>query len=212
VTITVFAPDDYTVTESDPVETNWFHTTTNPVNFSLGLGQVKTVGFGNLCVGKGGGLTLGFWSNKNGAKVITGPPALLSSVEALCLRKADGTLLGNVSLANFQSFLLGANATNMANMLSAQLAAMKLNVLSSGVAGGALIYAPGTNSANTLGFATVNDVMTEANAMLCAGGATPLLIMSGNSDRARAEALKTALDKANNNLTFVQATPCPFSF
>jgi hypothetical protein len=211
VTITVFAPDDYTVTESDPVETNWFHTTTNPVNFSLALGEVKTVEFGNLCVGKGGGLTLGYWSNKNGAKVITGPPALLSSVEALCLRKADGSLLGNVNLATFQSFLTGANATNMANMLSAQLAAMKLNVLSGGVGGGALIYAPGTNSANSLGFATVNAVMTEANTLLCSGGSN-LLIMSGNPDRPRAEALKTALDKANNNLTFVQGTPCPFTF
>jgi hypothetical protein len=204
--------DDYVVSEFSPAETNWMRTTPNPVNITLANGDTKTVEFGNLCLGAGGGLTLGYWSNKNGAKVITGPPALLAGVEALCLRKADGTLLGNVSLATFQSFLTGANATNMANMLSAQLAAMKLNVSSGGASGGALIYAPGTSSANALGFATVNAVMAEANAMLCSGGATPLLIMSGNPDRPRAEALKTALDKANNNLTFVQAAPCAFTF
>jgi hypothetical protein len=107
--------------------------------------------------------------------------------------------------------LTSANASNMANMLSAQLAAMKLNVLSGGVNGGALIYAPGTNSANALGYATVNAVMTEANTLLCSGGSN-LLILSGNPDRPRAEALKTALDKANNNLTFVQGSPCPFTF
>ena len=30
--------------------------------------------------------------------------------------------------------------------------------------------------------------------------------------KARPEALKNALDKANNNQTFVQATPCAFTF
>ena len=103
-----------------------------------------------------------------------------------------------------------ATATNMAYMLSAQLAAMQLNVLNGLVNGNAFIYAPGTNSANALGFATVNAVMTEANTLL--GSANPLLIPSGNADRPRAEALKNALDKANNNLNFVQSTPCAFSF
>ena len=76
--------------------------------------------------------------------------------------------------------------------------------------GSALIYAPGTNSANTLRFVTVDDVMAEANALL--GSADPLLILSANPDRARAEALETALDRGNNNLNFVQPTPCAFTF
>ena len=98
----------------------------------------------------------------------------------------------------------------MANMLSAQLAAMHLNVASGGVNGNALVYAPGTNSANSLGFATVNAVMAEANALL--GSGNPLLILAGHPDRPRAEALKNALDRGNNNLNFVQSTPCAFSF
>src|SRR6185503_9794166 len=62
----VVAPDDYTVSEFDPAETNWIHTTANPVNVTVGAGETKTVEFGNLCLGAGGGHTLGFWSNKNG--------------------------------------------------------------------------------------------------------------------------------------------------
>jgi hypothetical protein len=54
----------------------------------------------------------------------------------------------------------------MAYMLSAQLAAMELNVEAGFVNGSSLVYAPGTNSANGLGFATVADLMTEANAEL----------------------------------------------
>ena len=204
-------PDDYTVTEFMPVQTNWMGTTTNPVLVTLNDGDNTTVEFGNLCLGAGGGLTLGFWSNKNGGKTIT-ENALLAGVLALNLRKANGTLLGVVTLANFQKFLLEANATNMANMLSAQLAAMHLNVASGKVNGGSLIYAPGTNSANALGFATVSAVMAEANTLLGTGGATPLLLLAGHPDRARAEALKTAIDRGNNNLNFVQATPCAFTF
>ena len=205
----ILAPDQYTVTESNPIESNWLHTTTNPVVANLAAGASITVEFGNVCTGAGGGKTLGFWSNKNGAKVTT-DNGLLAGVLALNLRKADGTLLGSVSLSAFQKYLLDANATNMANMLSAQLAAMHLNIASGGASGSALIYAPGTNSANSLGFATINAVMAEANTLL--GSANPLLITSGNPARPRAEALKTALDRANNNLNFVQSTPCAFSF
>ena len=204
----VVDPDDYVVTEGTPIQSNWSHTTTNPVNVTVVDGGTANVEFGNLCVGAGGGLTLGFWSNKNGAKVITGPPSLLAGVLALSLRNANGSLLGSVSLANFQKFLLNANAVNMANMLSAQLAAMYLNVASGGVSGSSLIYAPGTTSANALGYATVSSILAEANASLIANGYT----VASGATRTYQEALKNALDKANNNLNFVQGTPCPFSF
>lgn len=39
----------------------------------------------------------------------------------------------------------------------------------------------------------------------------PYTVASG-ATRTHQEALKNALDKANNNLDFVQAAPCPFSF
>lgn len=199
-------PDTYTVTEHFPIELNWFNTTDSFVNITLIAKEDKTVQFGNLCIGAGGGLTLGFWSNKNG-QALFGADDLAAMVD-LNLRNANGTHFNPTSYTAFRTWLLSATATNMAYMLSAQLAAMALNVHNTNVNGSALIYAPGTKSANALGFATVNEVMAEANAELGLNGLT----LAGSPFRANQEALKNALDKANNNKTFVQPTPCPFTF
>jgi hypothetical protein len=201
----VVAPDDYVVTEFTPVEQNWMLTTTNPVNVTI-ADTTKVVEFGNLCLGAGGGLTLGFWSNKNGQALFGADD--LALMVSLNLRNATGSAFDPASYAAFRTWLLNATATNMAYMLSAQLATMELNVLNGKVSGSSLIYAPGTASANSLGFATVNAVMGEANAALGVNGNTTQL----GPDRTLQEALKNALDRANNNLNFVQPTPCAFSF
>lgn len=203
----VLDPDEYVVTEATPVESNWFGTTENPVEVTLEAGDDKTVEFGNVCVGAGGGLTLGFWSNKNGEKQFN-VGTDLTLMKELNLVDGAGKAFDPANYAKFRTWLLSASATNMAYMLSAQLAAMELNVLNGNVNGGSLIYAPGTTSANKLGFATVNAVMAEANTEL---GLHPL-VLSGNPSRGYQEALKNALDKANNSLTFVQGKLCPFSF
>jgi hypothetical protein len=200
-------PDDYVVSEYAPTQTNWISTTLNPVLITLAAGDNETVEFGNVCLGAGGGLTLGFWSNKNG-QALFNVGTDLTLMQTLNLRNGNGTNFDPTTYTQFRTWILSATATNMAYMLSAQLAAMELNVLNGFVSSGSLIYAPGTNSANAAGFATVGAVMTEANALLGANG----LIGAASSDRPRAEALKNALDKANNNLNFVQGTPCAFSF
>lgn len=204
----VVEPGEYIVTEFYPIQLNWMPTTPNPVTITLGEGEEKTVEFGNLCLGAGGGLTLGFWSNKNGQALFLADD--LAAMVALNLRAAGGGDFDPISYAAFRSWLLSANATNMAYMLSAQLAAMKLNTINGSpfVSPSAIIYAPGTTSANALGFATVGDVMAEANAELGSNGLT----LAGSPFRAYQEALKNALDWANNNRTFVQPTPCLFSF
>jgi hypothetical protein len=210
VDITV-APDDYTVTEFMPIEANWQQTTPNPVMVSLANGDDKTVEFGNLCTGAGGGKTLGFWSNKNGEATMNDGGSVASELALLSglhLRNANGTDYNPTTYTQFRTWLLSANATNMANMLSAQLAAMELNVEGGLVNGNALIYAPGTQSANAQGFATVNSVMSEANTSL---GANSDKTAAG-ATRTDQEALKNALDKANNNLNFVQSSPCPYTF
>ncbi|HSU17945.1 hypothetical protein [Longimicrobium sp.] len=196
--------DTYTVTEFMPVETNWMATTATSAIVSLP--PDATVTFGNLCVGAGGGLTLGFWSNKNGQSFIDA--ADLAMLTALNLRNANGTGFDPANYAGFRSWILSATATNMAYMLSAQLAAMELNVFNGKVNGGSLIYAPGSTSANALGFAAVNAVMAEANTELGAHG----VATDGSAFRSYQEALKNALDRGNNNLNFVQATPCAFTF
>jgi len=208
------AADDYVVTEFTPAETNWVSTTSNPVNITIANGDAKTVTFGNLCLGPGGGKTLGFWSNKNGQAQMNDGGTLvpeLTLLENLCLAGPSGTLPNNYfnsNYTNFRTWILSANATNMAYMLSAQLAAMKLNIEAGFVNPSSLIYAPGTPGANSLGFATVSSVVSAAETELCLHGTA----YSGDSWRAYQEALKNALDAANNNANFVQATPCPFSF
>lgn len=202
----VVDPDDYTVTESAPIETNWIGTTPNPVLVSLAAGDAKRVEFGNLCQGAGGGRTLGFWSNKNGQAMVGGDD--LTLLGALNLRNASGAAFDPGTYAQFRSWILNATATNMAYMLSAQLAAMQLSVANGLVNGAALVSAPGATSANSLGFATVSALMSEANAELGVNGSST----SSGAIRTYQEALKNALDRANNNTTFVQPGPCAFTF
>ncbi|HEX4946453.1 MAG TPA: hypothetical protein VFZ34_07320 [Blastocatellia bacterium] len=199
VSITV-APDDYIITESDPVESNWLHTTQNSVNISVVDQQTVKVEFGNVCLGPGGGMTLGFWSNKNGQALVDAGD--LAALSVLNLRDTLGADFDPASYSVLRTWLLNATATNMAYMLSAQLAAMKLNVLNGKVNGSALVYSP------ALGFISINKLIDDANAEL----GLHATAYSGNSWRATQEALKNALDKANNNMNFVQARPCPFTF
>ncbi len=171
--------------------------------------SIAGLGFGNLCLGAGGGHTLGFWSNKNGeARFNT---ADLAAMVGLNLRNANGSAFNPTGYAAFKTWLLKATATNMAYMLSAQLAAMDLNVregltATGFVSGTSLVYAPGCgNTGEGNAFITINDLIAAANNELGLHGLT----LSGSPFRTYQEALKNALDAANNNLNFVQAAPCP---
>jgi hypothetical protein len=221
----------YVAEEYTPIQTNWYATSvtvngvlqtnssTTPVILNAAgvtvLAPNATEGavkFGNVCTGPGGGLTLGFWSNKNGQAAMDamagGMSQALIFLSGLNLKDAKGNDFNPANYASFRTWLLNGNAVNMAYMLSVQLAAMELNVRGLKVNGNALIYAPGTNSANSVGFASVSDVMAEANASL----ANDALTLAGVPPRAYQEWLKNALDNANNNRTFVQATACVFTF
>jgi pyrimidine deaminase RibD-like protein len=216
---TPLAKGSYTVTEG--TVSGWVNTTPTSANLTLSTcADPALVSFGNVCLGAAntGGGGLGFWSNKNGQVHITG--AYLCELNALCLRNADGSnydpVAGcptptnpqvNTGKSSLKNWLLNAYATNMAYMLSAQLAALKLNVLKGYVNPSRLIYAPGTSSANAAGFATVEAVMNEANTILCANG----MISAGDPLRARAEAVKNALEKASGNSNYVQLQPCSLS-
>jgi hypothetical protein len=170
-------------------------------------GTTTGLNFGNLCVGAGGGLTLGFYSNKNGQATVTA--ADLTFLTSLNLVNANGSPFDPASAKTLATWLVNATATNMAYMLSAQLATMELNVRHGAVSGSALIYAPGTTSANANGFATVSDVMAEGNTLLGSTGGN--LTVAASTLRTHEEAVKTALDRGNNNLNFVQpdAGHCP---
>ncbi|HEX9635688.1 MAG TPA: hypothetical protein VGB34_09440 [Candidatus Limnocylindria bacterium] len=217
-------PGDYTFAEGQ-AGSPWFQTgnsvdqsggtadvTLNPdmtYSVSFDAGETATgLNFGNLCVGGGGGRTIGFWGNKNGQALIG--PDDLALLSGLNLVNENGSPFDPTSAAQVRNWLRNANANNMAYMLSAQLAAMALNVHNGFVQGSALVYAPDTTSANAAGFATVSALMAEANAEL---GLHPIAL-SGHPWRDYQKALKDALDDANNDLTFVQAdaSTCPAPF
>jgi hypothetical protein len=207
-------PDTFNVTEADALAPpTWLHTTPTVVTITLVAGQHGDVIFGNVCLGGGtGALTLGFWSNKNGQKIETA--ADFSLLTNLNLKTATGVnqdFTGSLAANKtaLSTYLLGATATNMANMLSAQLAAMELNVAHNYVSGAAIVYAPGCgNTGLNNQFITINDLMTAANTELGLHNLT----LSGSPFRAYQECLKNALDNANNNLNFTQSSPCTFSF
>ncbi|MEB3187651.1 MAG: hypothetical protein VKP72_09465 [bacterium] len=164
---------------------------------------VTGVNFGNVCLGGGGGLTIGSWKNLKATAVPTRYTPWQGSLVALNLVDAGGQPFDPTEYASFAAWLNGAQAVNMAYMLSAQLAAMELSVWNGLVGASRMILAPGTLSANASGFASVQAVMAEANVALGVDGYTP----SGDPRRAYQELLKTALDNASNNRTFVAPGP-----
>jgi hypothetical protein len=90
----VTSPEDYSVIEFMPIETNWVRTTQTAAGSYPVLKTVNTTGwldtqFGNVCLGGGGGFTLGFWSNKNGQALVGADDlALLSRVSISSMRMA----------------------------------------------------------------------------------------------------------------------------
>jgi len=187
----------YSITEGTPIQANWFQSNGVSQDATVIASQIVTVNFGNYCKVPSGGLTLGFWSNKNGQALINS--ADLAALTALCLRNADGSNFDPTTAAQVKSFLLGANATNMANMLSAQLIAMTLNIRHGFVKDTSFDLCSGK---------TIGQLVTDANAALCADGSTP----AGDSNRASQESMKSCIDQLNNGAPVVPATPCTYSF
>lgn len=187
----------YSITEGTPIQANWFQSNGVSQDVTVVANQIASVSFGNYCKVPSGGLTLGFWSNKNGQALINGSD--LTALANLCLRNADGSDFNPTTAAQVKSFLLGANATNMANMLSAQLTAMTLNLRHGFVQGTSFDLCSGK---------TINQLVADANAALCADGSTP----AGDPNRASQESMKSCIDQLNNGAPVVPATPCVYSF
>ncbi|HEY5927980.1 MAG TPA: hypothetical protein VIV11_40115, partial [Kofleriaceae bacterium] len=211
-------PDTYLFVEKQSISGTWMQTgntvdqtsttggataTLNgDMTYTITVDDDQTVAglfFGNVCLGAGGGKTIGFWSNKNGQALIDSGD--LYALRGLHLRNVNGSDFDPVSAKGYRTWVLSATAVNMAYMLSAQLSATVLNVRNNLVEDDAIVYAPGTNSGNALGFTTIAELIAEANTALAGSG----VVLSDSPVRAYQEALKNALDAANNNWNFVQA-------
>ena len=213
-------PGTYGLCEVLPQAAPTWLPTTRTIVFPINVPpDPSTFQFGNVCLGSGGGLTLGFWSNKNGQALING--ADLCELNNLNLVNGNGSpfdpVLGcttptntqvSAGKTNFRNWILSATATNMAYMLSAQYAAMTLNVFHGFVDPNALVYAPGAPSANAVGFTTIAALLNDANTTLGTNSNTT----SAGPARTLQEAIKNALDHANNNVNFVQPQACDINY
>jgi hypothetical protein len=209
-TFSNLGPGSYVVTEG--TATGFFGTTSSSAITIDRCDQTVTVNFGNYCTVPGGGLTMGFWSNKKGNKIITSDgattgtgknlkPGVVSLLNGCQLRNANGTIhtfSATNGYADFRSWLLGANATNMAYMLSAQLAALKLNVYNGNVDG---------NAFDLCSSMTINALISTACDQLVMDGNT----VAGNPTGVAQEMLKNCIDAINNNGQVVPVHPCDHS-
>jgi 5-hydroxyisourate hydrolase-like protein (transthyretin family) len=144
----------YTLKETPPA--GWIETDGKNYSETVSGGSTITgVNFSDAHVGaKGSPLTKGYWANHT-SNISQGD---INYLNTLNLRNLDGSLFTMTGSLNNQrsqlsNFLLGANSSNPANQLSAQLAAMVLNVRHgsspaagdtnlTGVSGTSVVYDP----------------------------------------------------------------------
>ena len=186
-------PIKITVFDSDPL-------VTIASNTLVTIEGETTVQFGNVCLGDGGAHSKGFWTNKGNGLIDNDD---ISDLNLLNLVDDSGSdkIFGTNS--DVKTWLKEARAKNMANMLSAQLAAMQLNVNHGYVDPTAYVYAQGVDDLTN--FVMIQDLMDIADAELDDNPDTT----SPSDDRDYQEIIKDALDDANNNTNFVQPEICP---
>jgi hypothetical protein len=153
----------------------------------------------------GGGL--GYWSNKNGLKLVSSGD--LVALNGLYLANASGTDV-TVTANTLASYLQGATATNMSYMLAAQMVAAKLDVLHTAGLGSTLVDATSllnftqfaSSGVLANGFISVDNLISAANDALKADHSA----ISGDVNRAYQEALKNLLEKvAGDGSVFLSA-------
>lgn len=213
----------YTVKEVMPPTGNWKQTypaapgtysgtikgNSTPTDNTYTVPDVTGLKFGNRVCPIINAHTKGYWHNQNGYATMNDGGTIvpeLTMLNNLPLVRLNGsaadfnTANPSAGFTDFSNWITNdSNGSNMACQLSAQLAAMKLNVEAGFVSGSQLLYAPGTSSANSLGIATLDDLMNEAIAALIAN---PLTV-NASAARTKQNAIMTALDKGNNNLNWL---------
>jgi hypothetical protein len=230
------AESEYTIYEILP-SGNWVQTYPDEVLVDIGSGpelirahsgfaddpaceedvcEIVDLDFGNYCELVPGGQTLGFWSNKNGLALIDMGEA--AQLTAFNLRKPNGANADFAFPADFTGkkpafslWLLDASAANMANMLSAQLAATYLSVANGFTDPTVIVGLDGDGNPMD-----VNQLIAYANSLLANpiaggtfGGQNGSVTVGASALRTEQERLKNILDHINNDGGFIQPDPCP---
>ncbi|KPK85748.1 MAG: hypothetical protein AMJ81_02975 [Phycisphaerae bacterium SM23_33] len=189
-------PGTYRVREV--LQDRWLQTTPNPADFTARSGEdVSGIDFGNVQLAPATARTKGFWQSKHGSDLMD--EADLQALRDLNLRDDDGGHFDPAGYGVFRQWIRKARAKNAVYMLSAQLAAMQLNVLHGFVDPDATILLQ--NADGTWHPMTVQELMDEAHAALA--GEDPLVVLDGSPLRAYLEWLSNGLDAGNNNLNIL---------
>lgn len=227
-------PEGTTYTVCEVVPTGWINTAPTCLPQGTLTGNTTGLNFFNVkLVTPNGGKTLGFWSNKNGSGILSMDDNLMSGwrpyLNSLNLAKGASnsdiyvlnatTTFSNVyngktgfQTPGFNPWLLSANATNMAYMLSVQLAANTLDVKEGGllqskgyittpltgdtaVSLGSLAPCINVIRSGTSGFITLSNLHTMAVQQLALGRYT----VAAGTLRTNQECVKNVLDRINNN-------------
>lgn len=214
-------PGDYRVQEGEPAEPSfWFNSDPGPgavgldgdlvatpvdQNVRISGGVTTEIDFGNFCVAPSGGHTKGFWHNQNGYAAMNDGGSLepeLAQLRDEPLWDSAGNAFDPITHDQLADWLTNqSNASNMANMLSAQYAAMWLNI-ESGMVNGADYYGAAGK--------TIDEIMIEARAALLADGGNYTVQQS--ELRTLQGQLSDAIDALNNGAYVVPAVPCAYTF
>lgn len=188
-------PGNYTVTEADANGHNWLHSTFTTLDFGLLAGQQAPAEFGNYCLVAPGGRGVGFWSNKQGDRLIDRDD--LRALSDLHLVDDDGHPFDPRKEDHFQKWLRGGRAKNMAYKLSVQLAATALDVWHRLTDPHVVVD----------GSRTVAELLMYADGLLAADGNT----RAGDPNRAEQERVKDLLEAITDGQRFLQPTAatCP---
>jgi len=174
----------YTVSEASASETNWVHTTATSCPVTIDSTHCSSsCSFGNYCFkAPSNGFTLGWWTNMNGQSMLAAvDPAWRTVINDLNLVNASGQPFSvpttgsfSAAYALFKPWLKGATATNMAYMLSAQLAATSLDVNYAGLSDTTGVVVPG--GVKTGGNVCIVPYLSSTQAISC--GTSPLLTLT----------------------------------
>ena len=159
--------------------------------------------FGNILLMPTDVRTHGFWQSRNGRMIIE-DEFLLDDLGALNLRDQVGEMFDPENINDWRAWLRRANSKNTAYALSAQMAAMQLNIWAGFVQPDDVVLIELPDGDLTL--REIQSVVDEANDLL-AGPPEPLVI-DGRSDlRAQSEFLLEILVAASRDEIFFY--PCP---
>lgn len=157
--------------------------------------------FGDVCLGEGGAHTTTFWGDSPRFAHVSLTD--LEMLRELNLRDINGLGFNPTSELEFQAWITRASSANIAARLSAQLAAMALNVRHDFVVDTDLVYAPDFDGSNDAGFMTVRELLGEADDALSHRKST----LEWGPDLPLQLRLLSALEDANGDESFVQDSP-----